>query len=34
MRIDTNAQDLTLIFSGVQVSEVPPGYAPFTVADE
>ncbi|MBO4164970.1 YxiG-like protein [Micromonospora antibiotica] len=29
--IETNAHVLTLVFSDLQVSEVPPGYRPFTV---
>lgn len=32
VHIETNAHDLTLLFSDVQVSEVPVGYAPF-IAD-
>ncbi|MFB7277241.1 hypothetical protein ACFCZV_09045 [Streptomyces hydrogenans] len=31
VRIVTNAQNLTLLFSELQVSEVPAGYAPFVV---
>ncbi|MET8968917.1 YxiG-like protein [Streptomyces hydrogenans] len=31
VRIATNAQNLTLLFSDLQVSEVPAGYAPFVV---
>ncbi|ALV35988.1 hypothetical protein [Streptomyces sp. CdTB01] len=34
VRIETNAHDLTLVFSDLQVSEVPLGYAPFTAVDE
>lgn len=30
VRIETNAHCLTLVFSDLQVSEVPTGYAPFT----
>ncbi|MFK0187601.1 hypothetical protein ACIQV1_25735 [Streptomyces rubiginosohelvolus] len=30
VHIETNAHDLTLLFSGLEVSEVPVGYAPFT----
>jgi hypothetical protein len=30
VRIETNAHRLTLVFSDLQVSEVPVGYAPFT----
>ncbi|GAA0411545.1 hypothetical protein GCM10009530_75080 [Microbispora corallina] len=33
VRIETNAHDLTLIFSGLDVSELPPGYIPFSVPD-
>ncbi|MFD6438083.1 hypothetical protein [Streptomyces venezuelae] len=29
VRIETNAHDLTLVFSDLEVSEVPVGYAPF-----
>ncbi|MFE5828901.1 hypothetical protein ACFQ67_08655 [Streptomyces sp. NPDC056488] len=29
VRIETNAHDLTLLFSDLEVSEVPVGYAPF-----
>ncbi|GAB2813796.1 hypothetical protein GCM10027073_52610 [Streptomyces chlorus] len=29
VRIETNAHRLTLLFSDLQVSEVPDGYAPF-----
>ncbi|GAA2198710.1 hypothetical protein [Streptomyces bangladeshensis] len=29
VRIETNAHDLTLLFSELEVSEVPTGYAPF-----
>ncbi|MFE5720793.1 hypothetical protein ACFQ7P_20230 [Streptomyces erythrochromogenes] len=32
VHIETNAHDLTLLFSDLEVSEVPVGYAPF-VAD-
>ncbi|MET9515461.1 hypothetical protein [Streptomyces sp. NPDC002994] len=32
VHIETNAHDLTLLFSDLQVSEVPVGYAPF-IAD-
>ncbi|MEV3923022.1 YxiG-like protein [Actinomadura coerulea] len=31
VQIETNAHDLTLVFSSLQVSEVPIGYTPFTV---
>ena len=31
VRIETNSQLITLVFSGLVVTEVPPGYAPFTV---
>jgi hypothetical protein len=30
VRLETNAHSLTLVFSDLQVSEVPTGYAPFT----
>lgn len=33
VRIATDAQRLTLVFSDLQVSEVPTGWAPFTVTD-
>jgi hypothetical protein len=33
VRIETNAHDLALVFSDVQVSALPPGYAPFVVSD-
>lgn len=33
VRIATSAQRLTLVFSDLQVSEVPTGWAPFTVTD-
>ncbi|MGW2997511.1 YxiG-like protein, partial [Streptomyces sp. NPDC001193] len=32
VHIETNAHDLTLLFSDLEVSEVPVGYAPF-IAD-
>ncbi|MDQ8708066.1 hypothetical protein RCO28_37235 [Streptomyces sp. LHD-70] len=31
VHLETNAHDLTLVFSDLQVSEVPVGYAPFIV---
>jgi hypothetical protein len=31
VRIQTNTHDLTLVFSGLDVSELPPGYTPFSV---
>ncbi|WP_436771064.1 YxiG-like protein [Yinghuangia sp. YIM S09857] len=31
VRIETNAHRLTLVFSDLEVSEVPPGWAPFVV---
>ncbi|PZG10933.1 hypothetical protein C1I95_27705 [Micromonospora craterilacus] len=31
VRIQTNAHDLTLVFSDLQVSDLPPGYRPFAV---
>ncbi|OSP29001.1 hypothetical protein B7767_40015 [Streptomyces sp. 13-12-16] len=31
VRIETNAHDVTLLFSDLQVSEVPVGYAPFVM---
>ncbi len=34
VRIETNAHDLTLVFSDLQVCELPVGYAPFRVPDE
>jgi hypothetical protein len=34
VRIETNAHDLTLVFSELQVSEVPVGYAPFVVRED
>ncbi|MEU4822873.1 hypothetical protein AB0H37_13450 [Actinomadura sp. NPDC023710] len=33
VRIETNALDLTLVFSDLQTSEVPAGHAPFTVGE-
>ncbi|MEU4570827.1 hypothetical protein [Micromonospora sp. NPDC023956] len=33
VRIETNAHALTLIFSDLQVSELPPGYSPFVTED-
>jgi hypothetical protein len=33
VHIETNAHDLTLVFSDVQVSALSPGYAPFVVSD-
>jgi hypothetical protein len=32
VRIETNSQEITLVFSELHVSELPPGYTPF-VAD-
>lgn len=34
VRIQTNAHDITLVFSDLQISEVPVGYVPFQVTDE
>ncbi|GIG84508.1 YxiG-like protein [Planotetraspora kaengkrachanensis] len=34
VRIQTNAHDLSLVFSGLDVSELPPGYTPFSVPGE
>ncbi|GII55524.1 hypothetical protein Pth03_39130 [Planotetraspora thailandica] len=34
VRIQTNAHDLTLVFSDLDVSELPPGYTPFSVPVE
>lgn len=34
VRIETNAHDLTLIFSDLQVNELSPGYSPFVVDTE
>ncbi|MBE3014888.1 hypothetical protein IL992_37810 [Microbispora sp. NEAU-D428] len=31
VRFETNAHDITLVFSDLQVTEVPAGYAPFSV---
>jgi hypothetical protein len=31
VRIETNTHDLTLVFSGLDMSELPPGYTPFSV---
>ncbi|MGC5054519.1 hypothetical protein ACLQ2S_24050 [Micromonospora sp. DT48] len=31
VRIETNAHELTLVFSDLQVSELPQGYCPFVV---
>ncbi|MET7500628.1 YxiG-like protein [Streptomyces microflavus] len=33
LHIETNAHDLSLVFSDLQVSEVPVGYAPFVARD-
>ncbi|MGH3240650.1 MAG: hypothetical protein ACRDNL_09720 [Spirillospora sp.] len=34
VRIQTNAHDMKLVFSDLRVSELPAGYAPFTVDEE
>jgi hypothetical protein len=34
VRIQTNAHDLSLVFSDLWVSQLPPGYAPYVVRDE
>jgi hypothetical protein len=34
VRIETNGHNLTLVFSDLVVSEVAPGYRPFTVGSE
>lgn len=34
VRLESNAHDLTLVFSDLQVSELPQGYVPFVVRDE
>jgi hypothetical protein len=34
VRIESNAHDLTLIFSDLQVSELPPGYRPFVTGED
>jgi hypothetical protein len=34
VRIETNSHNIALVFSDLQVTELPPGYAPFVLRDD